>query len=87
MVRCNPDITEEKVNELMSKYPRQCGALVRWSLGNSHAPAEGKTGANGTNESVRLKKLLKEVEQLKQMDAEKEQPRQRIVRTSPQTLD
>lgn len=47
MKRCKPDITEDKVAELISKYPRQCGELMRWALGNSQAPAN-ETGANGT---------------------------------------
>lgn len=38
MVRCHPEITEEEVVELVRKYPRQCGELLRWALGNSSAP-------------------------------------------------
>lgn len=43
MVRCDPNKTEEQVGELVRKYPRQCGMLVRWALGNSPAP-ESSTG-------------------------------------------
>lgn len=47
MVRCDPEKTEEAVGELVGKYPRQCGMLMRWALGNSQPPvsAGGKTRA------------------------------------------
>lgn len=46
MVRCDPKKTEEQVNKLVHEYPRQCGDLIKWALGNSPAP-EGQAGANG----------------------------------------
>lgn len=39
MVRCDSAKTEESVAELVRKYPRQCGELLRWALGNSQPPA------------------------------------------------
>ena len=38
MVRCEPKKTEEQATELLRKYPRQCGELLRWALGNSQPP-------------------------------------------------
>ena len=38
MVRCDTTKTEEQVNGLMLKYPRQCGELLRWALGNVTPP-------------------------------------------------
>ena len=49
MVRCDPKKTPDQVTELMRKYPRQCGELIRWALGNSPAPAaDGAGSKNGT---------------------------------------
>lgn len=45
MVRCDKSKTEEQVRDLMTRYPRQCGELIRWALGNSPSPAE--SGGNG----------------------------------------
>lgn len=44
MVRCNPEITEEKVMDLLVKYTKQCGELVRWAMGNSQPPAKPTGG-------------------------------------------
>lgn len=50
MVRCNPEKTEEEVGRLIGKYPKQCGMLMNWALGNSQAPSENgaKTKKTGT---------------------------------------
>lgn len=49
MVRCDPKKTEAQVKELMLKYPRQCGQLLRWALGNSQTPAEAGDGTKTKN--------------------------------------
>lgn len=61
MVRCNKAITEEQVAELTLKYPRQCGELMKWALGNSQAPVnESNAGAsNGTAEPKMRQRMTK----------------------------
>ena len=39
MVRCDPKKTEAEAGRLLHNYPKQCGQLLRWALGNSPAPA------------------------------------------------
>lgn len=48
MVRCDPHKTEEQVGELLTKYPKQCGQLLKWALGNSQAQTpDAAAGAVG----------------------------------------
>ena len=44
LVRCDPKKTEAKAKELLRKYPRQCGELIRWALGNSPPPDTSSGG-------------------------------------------
>lgn len=44
MKRAGSALTEEQVLDLMKKYPKQCGELVKWALGNSQPPAKPKAG-------------------------------------------
>lgn len=48
MVRCDPKKTEEGVSQLLHKYPKQCGELIRWALGNSPSPDGAGASVNGT---------------------------------------
>ena len=56
MVRCDPKKTEEQAYDLMHKYPRQCGELIRWALGNSQPPVT----AGGSGKATSSEKLMKE---------------------------
>lgn len=47
MARCDEKKTEEQVTGLMLKYPKQCGELIRWALGNPQSPAKAKAGDSG----------------------------------------
>lgn len=47
--RCHPNITKEKVGELMEKAPRDCGHCISWALGNARRPKEGAEGNGKMN--------------------------------------
>mgnify|MGYP001608706481 CR=1 FL=1 len=92
MVRCNLKETEEGVVELVRKYPRQCGELLRWALGNSPSPAAKKAvGDNGIrtgtqNESGRDPQLAF-LETLNLTTEEQELIRKNRKAMKPMTLD
>lgn len=55
MVRCDPKKTEREVSDLMTKYPKQCGELVRLALGNSQPPAEKAGVKNDPKRTARIR--------------------------------
>lgn len=68
MVRCDPTKTPEGVANLMRQYPRQCGELLRWALGNSPAPspatkAQTSGGGRGNGKAtLRVTRIVEEPE-------------------------